>query len=228
MKHKKRSGGRKFLKLISIVLCFWVFSVIIFRFIAPPLTPLMLIRSAQQVLVGKPSSFKNDWVTLKSLPPFVLRAVVTAEDARFMEHHGLDMIEMSSAWSKKSLSRPRGASTITMQTVKNVFLWPGRSYLRKALEIPMSVVADFIWGKRRTLELYLNVIEWGEGIYGIEAASQNYYGKPAAKLTEQQAASLASILPNPRVISLKQLNGGARVRLRRILREMDRVKVPRV
>jgi monofunctional biosynthetic peptidoglycan transglycosylase len=120
----------------------------------------------------------------------------------------------------------RGASTITMQTVKNVFLWPGRSYVRKAIEMVMAPIAGTVWGKRRTLELYLNVIEWGDGIYGIAAAARHHFGRPPSALTEYQAAALASILPNPRKLSPKALSAGSRARLSRVLKEARGTRVP--
>jgi monofunctional biosynthetic peptidoglycan transglycosylase len=144
-----------------------------------------------------------------------------------MDHWGVDLSAVEDALDDADeRSKPRGASTITMQTVKNVFLWPGRSYFRKALEAVMAPIAGIVWGKRRTLELYLNVIEWGEGVYGLEGAAQYYMSKPAAQLTLHEAATLAAILPNPRKLSPKSLSRASERRYRRIMKEADAIVVP--
>lgn len=127
------------------------------------------------------------------------QAVYASEDQKFLDHNGFDMEAMEKAWEgNKKGKRIKGASTITQQTVKNVFLWPARSYVRKVLEAYFTVLVELIWPKERIMEVYLNVIEMGEGIYGIEAAAQAYYNKPAAKLNRSQSAMIAAVLPNPR------------------------------
>jgi monofunctional biosynthetic peptidoglycan transglycosylase len=167
------------------------------------------------------------WVPLGQIPRAVQQAVVAAEDARFMQHWGIDVGALEDVIDDASDGgRARGASTITMQTVKNVFLWPGRSYLRKLLEGFMAPIAGSVWGKKRTLELYLNVIEWGEGVYGIEAAARRYYRKSAAHLTIFEAAALASVLPNPRALHPRRLSRGAQRRFNRIIREAHQTRVP--
>ena len=125
-----------------------------------------------------------------------MRAVIASEDARFCAHHGIDLVELQNALDDED-GRFRGASTITMQAVKNLFLWTGRDWVRKALEAPLALYADLVLSKRRIMEIYLNVVEWDTGIYGAEAASQHYFGVPAAKLSAAQAARLAAILPSP-------------------------------
>ena len=136
------------------------------------------------------------WVPLDQISPNLIRAVIASEDQRYCSHRGVDWGELNAVMEDEDGPR-RGASTLTMQTAKNVFLWPGRSYLRKGLEIPLATAIDFAWGKRHVIEVYLNVAEWGEGLYGAEAAAQRYFGKSAARLTTAEAARLAGALPNP-------------------------------
>jgi monofunctional glycosyltransferase len=131
-------------------------------------------------------------VPLTSISSYLLRAVVTSEDARFCRHSGVDWGALAEA-----MQDSRGGSTITMQTAKNLFLWPSRSYIRKAIEIPVALMIDFAWPKRRILEVYLNIAEWGPGVFGAEAAAQYHFGKPASRLTQHEAALLAASLPNP-------------------------------
>jgi len=167
--------------------------VVIYRFLPPPLTPLMLVRLAEG------EGLRKDWVSYDDISPQLFKAVIAAEDARFCQHYGFEFQAIADAWRKnKKGRRTIGASTITMQTAKNLFLWPGRDYVRKAFEAYFTVLIELFWDKRRILEVYVNIIEFGPGIYGIEAAAQAYYKKPAADLTAAEAARLASVLPNPR------------------------------
>lgn len=210
-----------------LVVFVWLGSVIVFRFINPPLTPLIGIRAIEYALRGKPAIPEWDWKPLSYYPIHAQQAVIAAEDSRFMEHWGIDLSAVEDAIDDSDTRpKPRGASTITMQTVKNVFLWPGRSYIRKAIEAVMAPIAGILWGKRRTLELYLNVIEWGEGIYGLEAASQYYFKKPASQLSLSESAALASVLPNPRKLSPRSLTKGAGRRYERILKEAQAIAIP--
>ena len=212
----------------SCIVCgIWLVSLVLFRFVAPPITPLMVIRAGEYWAHGKPAIRGWEWKPLSYFPSHVQQAVVAAEDARFMEHWGVDLSAVEDAIDDSDgKAKPRGASTITMQTVKNVFLWPGRSYIRKAVEAVMAPVAGIVWGKRRTLELYLNVIEWGEGIYGLEAASRYYYGRPASQLGIKEAASLASILPAPRRLSPKSLSTASEKRYQRFVKEAQAIALP--
>jgi monofunctional biosynthetic peptidoglycan transglycosylase len=165
--------------------------VVVYRFVDPPITPLMLIRG---------NGITQEWVSLRAVSPFLLRSVVIAEDARFWEHHGVDWIALDRAREyneRQRGSRLRGGSTITMQCARNVFLWPGRTYLRKTVEIWFAYLIERAWGKQRILEVYLNVIEWGDGIYGVEAAARRYFRTTAASLDAEQSALLAAALPNP-------------------------------
>lgn len=170
------------------------------RFFPPPLTMVQLQRGVEAVFQPGPYRRRASWVPLSSLPAHVSRAVLAAEDTRFYQHHGFDWQEIEAAReTAERRNRPRrGASTITQQLVKNLFLTTHRSYLRKAIEITLTPLAELILPKRRILELYLNVVEWGPGVYGIEEASQYHYRRPSRRLTREQAARLAAILPAPR------------------------------
>lgn len=149
-------------------------------------------------LTGQPVDRR--WVMLDDISPNLVAAVVTSEDARFCSHHGVDWVEMHAAIDEDEEGGPsRGASTITMQTVKNLFLWNSRSFIRKGLEIPMALVLDRLWSKRRILEVYLNIAEWGDGVFGAEAGSRADFGKPAKELNPREAALLAAALPNPKL-----------------------------
>jgi monofunctional biosynthetic peptidoglycan transglycosylase len=201
--------------------------VVLFRIVAPPLTPLMAIRAVEYWWQGKAAVRGWEWIKLSDVPVHVQQAVLAAEDARYLHHWGIDLSAVGDAIEDGAgQKRLRGASTITMQTVKNVFLWPGRSYIRKIVEAGMALVAGAVWGKRRTLELYLNVIEWGEGVYGIEAAARRYYGKGVGALSSSEAAALAAVLPAPRTTSPRELSGVARRRYMRIRREAHIIHVP--
>ena len=139
------------------------------------------------------------YTTLSHMSPHLIKAVIVAEDARFCGHHGIDWEELKKAIveAAEESEGPRGASTITMQVARNLFLWQGRSYIRKLIEMPLSLVVDPLLGKPRTLEIYLNIAEWGKGIFGAEAASQHYFHKPARALSQNEAALLVSVLPDP-------------------------------
>jgi monofunctional glycosyltransferase len=170
------------------------------HYVDPPLTPLMLIRLIAGELDGKPVGIDRRWVPLEEVSPALLRAVVAAEDARFFAHWGVDVQEVEQAREynlRQRSGRMRGASTITMQCARSVFLWPGRTYLRKGIEVYLALLMEQLWGKRRILEVYVNVVEWGPGIYGAEAAARRYFGVSAAQLDAGRAALLAATLPAP-------------------------------
>jgi monofunctional biosynthetic peptidoglycan transglycosylase len=174
--------------------------VILYRFVPVPITPLMVIRLVEQGFdPEKELRLVKDWVPISEISKHAPQAVYAAEDQKFMDHHGFDLEAMEEAWeNNKKGKQIKGASTITQQTVKNVFLWPSRSYVRKGLEAYFTVLVELIWSKERIMEVYLNVIEMGNGIYGIQAASQTFFDKDAAKLSKSQAALIAAVLPNPR------------------------------
>lgn len=179
--------------IISIAL------VILFRWVPVPFTPLMVIRHFEKNDSKTAKVWKHDWVSIDDISKNLQLAVICSEDQNFLSHHGFDFeaIEKAIANNKKG-KRTRGASTISQQTAKNVFLWPQRSWLRKGLEAYFTFLIELFWSKERIIEVYLNSIEMGKGIYGAEAASQYWFKKPASKLTSYQAAAIAAILPNPK------------------------------
>jgi monofunctional biosynthetic peptidoglycan transglycosylase len=173
--------------------------IVLYRWVNPPASTLML----GQWLTG--TRITKQWVPIDRISPYLHRAVITAEDGRFCQHRGVDWEEIEIAIERARDGIPRGGSTISMQVVKNLFLWPSKSYVRKAIEIPLTYAIELAWPKRRILEIYLNIAEWGPGVFGAEAASRHHFGKPAALLTPGQAALLAVALPNP----LKRKAGAA-------------------
>lgn len=172
--------------------------VIIFKWMPVLATPLMVIRTVQQVTNGETVVWKHDWESIDHISKNLQLAVICSEDQNFLNHHGFDIdaIEKAIEHNKKS-KRTRGASTISQQTAKNVFLWPQRSWLRKGLETYFTFLIELFWSKERIMEVYLNSIEMGNGIYGAEAAAQYWFKKPASKLTSYQAAAIAAVLPSP-------------------------------
>jgi monofunctional biosynthetic peptidoglycan transglycosylase len=160
--------------------------------VAPPVSTLMLARMVE----GK--SYQRVYAPLRTIAPAALAAVIRSEDATFCDNDGVDWGSLREVLSAAGEHGPsRGASTITMQTAKNLFLWPGRSVIRKGVEIPMALVLGQVWSKARTLEIYLNIAEWGDGLYGVEAAAERYFHKSASQLNPREAALLATSLPNP-------------------------------
>lgn len=177
-------------------------AVVAYRFIPVCYTPLMFIRLYEQKQEGKPFKLEHKWVSLKEIAQPLVQAVVASEDNLFLDHQGFDMVQIQKARAEAEKGkRLRGASTISQQTAKNVFLWPGRSYLRKGIEVYFTVLIEWIWGKERIMEVYLNSIEMGDGIYGAEAVAQSHFKKPAYKLTKAEAALIAATLPNPRTFN---------------------------
>ncbi|HEY5795082.1 MAG TPA: monofunctional biosynthetic peptidoglycan transglycosylase [Bosea sp. (in: a-proteobacteria)] len=177
--------------MLAIVTLFaaLVLGLVLYRFVPVPST----------LMIGRWLTFRpveRQWVPLTAISPNLVRAVIAAEDQRFCSHDGVDWVELNAVLEDED-GPSRGASTLTMQTAKNVFLWPGRSYVRKGLEIPLAMAIDLAWPKQRVIEVYLNVAEWGEGLFGAEAAAQRYFGKPASRLSPAEAARLAGALPNP-------------------------------
>ena len=208
---KPKSTGKKgffshimrfFWKLIIWFNIVSLFFVVLYKFVPVPYTPLMVIRYFENKSAGKNIETKHHWVPLENISKNLQKAVIASEDGRFFEHYGLDFSAMQKAAVENFKGKKlKGGSTITQQTAKNVFLWQGRSYFRKALEAYYTVLIELIWGKERILEVYLNSIEMGDGIYGAEAATQHWYKKECKSLTRMQAAGIAAILPNPRRFS---------------------------
>jgi monofunctional biosynthetic peptidoglycan transglycosylase len=167
--------------------------MLIYRFIDPPISAMML----RNALLGR--GLDQSWVDFQDISPHLARAVVISEDAVFCRHAGVDWGAVSEALEDlEDGDKPRGASTLPMQTAKNLFLWPGQSYLRKALEVPLAYFMSLVWSKQRVVEVYLNIAEWGPGVYGAEAAAQYHFGRSAASLNRSEAALLAAALPSPR------------------------------
>lgn len=164
-----------------------------------PATPLMLWRWVNGVGVDKNTWFwERDWVAINKLPLIIPQAVVASEDNNFCRHGGVDWQAVQQVYEEWQAGEGlRGASTVSMQVARNVFLWPNQDPLRKALEVPFTYLIEHLWGKRRIMEVYLNIAEWGPGVYGIEAAAKHHYGKPARKLNRQEIFRLVSILPSP-------------------------------
>lgn len=167
--------------------------ILAYRHIDPPTSALMLLRASQ----GQP--IDQRWVPLAEISPNLVRAVISSEDGRFCSHGGIDLVEIQKALARAKDGMPRGGSTMTMQLAKNLFLWPDRSYLRKALEAPITLGIEATWPKWRIAEVYLNVVEWGPGVFGAEAASRHHFRKSALQLTKKDAALLAVSLPKPLV-----------------------------
>ncbi|MFK7783082.1 monofunctional biosynthetic peptidoglycan transglycosylase [Psychroserpens sp.] len=171
--------------------------VLIFKWVPVPITPLMVIRNIQ-LSDHQDKGWKHDWVPIEQLSTDLQLAVICSEDQNFIKHHGFDIEAIEKAYeNNKKGKKIKGGSSISQQTAKNVFLWPHRSWTRKGFETYFTFLIELIWSKERIMEVYLNSIEMGPGIYGAEAASQYWFKKPASKLTKYQAAALASILPNP-------------------------------
>ncbi len=187
--------------LLRIVILFLIVSVgstIVFRWVPVPFTPLMLIRCVEQKADGKEMVLKHDWVSLEKISPKLQLAVVCSEDQNYLKHFGFDWGAIQKAMkANESGKKLRGASTISQQTAKNVFLWPGRSYLRKGFEFYFTFLIEVFWSKERIMEVYLNSIEMGKGVYGAESAAQFWFKKTAKQLNKDESAAIAAILPNP-------------------------------
>ncbi len=200
---KKRSVGRVIWRVVWITaLCLLLLAVLpvfLYKWVNPPLTPLMVTRFFQQLTESdREVNFERDYVHLEDISPNLVDAVVASEDGRFMHHKGFDVEQLKISYKENRQGRRmRGGSTISMQTAKNAFLPHRRSYLRKALEAGYTMAIEKLWGKERIMEVYLNIVEFGDGIYGCEAAAQHYFGHSAKTLTRHEAAQLAVTLPLP-------------------------------
>ncbi|MFN0217189.1 MAG: monofunctional biosynthetic peptidoglycan transglycosylase [Hyphomicrobium sp.] len=188
--------ARRAVRIAALAFAGWIVAIlallVVYRIVDPPLSSLML----QQRLTGQ--EITQHWVALDDISLDVIRAVMLSEDGRFCQHSGVDFEEMQNAIDRAGDGGvPRGASTISMQVIKNLFLWPSKSYVRKAIEIPLTYAMEALWPKQRIMEVYLNVAEWGPGVFGVEAASQHHFSKSARRLNQLEAARLAVALPNP-------------------------------
>ena len=204
-----------------------ILSVVALRFMPVVLTPLMLIRCYEQVKAGEELKLSHDWEPLTNISKDLPIAVMASEDAKFLEHHGFDYQAIEHA-AKRNRQHPEkrklGASTISQQTAKNVFLWPGRSWVRKGFEVYFTALIELMWPKERIMEVYLNSIEMGNGIYGAQAVAEEHFNTDAKDLTKAQCALIAATLPNPRKFSSKNPSAYMLKRQKRILREMKYVE----
>lgn len=185
---------RRLVYVLAFIIAWPIVMTLVYTAVSPPFSNLMILR----LFTG--NGIHKDWVSLSEMSPQLSNAVITSEDARFCDHNGVDWVEFQGVVDDvfdDDEGPIRGASTISMQTAKNLFLWDGRSFVRKGLEIPIAYWMDLVFSKRRMIEIYLNIVEWAPGVYGAEAASQFHFRKPAAKLTKREAALLAAVLPNP-------------------------------
>jgi len=223
----KRGIGGRITRWVLIVLLFLVAlssaQVLAIRFVNPPLRQAVI-----RVLHGRESrqakKYKHPWKPLRDISPHVRRAVLAAEDQRFLRHHGFDLVEMSHAMKDiLQKKRKRGASTITMQVARTVFLWPSRTWPRKLAEAYYTFLMEIFLSKKRILELYLNTVDWGAGITGVEEASRTYFSTSSSNLSPSQAALLAAVLPSPHRWSVKRPNSFVRMRQQRILKDMRRM-----
>ncbi|HBG53142.1 MAG TPA: monofunctional biosynthetic peptidoglycan transglycosylase [Rikenellaceae bacterium] len=201
--------------------------VILYRFVPVPVTPLMIIRFAEQRKKDQKATIYHHWVPLEKISGNLKRAVVASEDQRFFEHRGFDHEQIKKA-RKENITRrrPRGASTISQQTAKNLFLWPRSSWFRKGLEAYFTFLIELLWSKERILEVYLNSIEMGKGIYGAEAVARLHFDTTPLKLTRSQAALVAATLPNPRRFSSRYPSAYILRRQQEILRQMNFIAFP--
>jgi len=213
-----------------IVIWFFILSIasaILFRFIPIPFTPLMVIRSVEQLFDNTRNvNFEKEWVSSGSISTAMKLAVIASEDQSFEEHFGFDLkaIQKAQRYNERHNGKKmKGASTISQQTAKNVFLWPSRSWIRKGFEVYFTFLIEICWSKERIMEVYLNVIEMGDGVYGAEAAAQKFFNKPASKLAVREAALIAAVLPNPRKWSPAKPTSYIQRRQLRIVRAMSKL-----
>ena len=199
-------------------------TVIVLRFMAPPFSALMVERRVGSWFSDGKYSPTYRWVSLDKIAPVMSAAVIASEDQNFPDHYGFDLAAIQRALGHNGRStRTKGASTLTQQTAKNLFLWSSRSWLRKGVEAYFTVLLETFWSKRRILETYLNIVEFGDGIYGVEAASRHYFGKPASRLNSEEAALLAAVLPNPRRYRVKSPGPYVRERQQWILQQISQL-----
>ncbi|EMN8583849.1 TPA: monofunctional biosynthetic peptidoglycan transglycosylase [Klebsiella aerogenes] len=214
---------RLLLRLLLVCVVFWGGGIAVFSVLPVPFSAVMLERQVSAWFSGDFHYVAHsDWVGMDEISPWMGLAVIAAEDQKFPDHWGFDVpaIEKALAHNERHENRIRGASTLSQQTAKNLFLWDGRSWLRKGLEVGLTVGIETVWSKKRILTVYLNIAEFGDGIFGVEAAAQRYFHKPASRLTPAEAALLAAVLPNPIRFRADAPSGYVRSRQAWILRQM--------
>ena len=203
-----------------------IFSVVVFKFVPVPFTPLMVIRYFENVADGKENHFSHDWEPIENISMNLQKAVIASEDGTFLTHNGFDFLAMQKAYKSNERGRRiKGGSTISQQTAKNVFLWQGRSWIRKGLEAVYTFIIELVWSKDIILERYLNSIEMGRGVFGVEAASEYYFKKNAKDLTKSEAAWIAAILPNPKKYDPKNPSSYLKRKHSWIMRQMNNVNL---
>lgn len=215
-------------KILRFLLVVWLSTLgltLLYRWIPVPLTPLMVLRLFEEPQPDQIHRWYRDWVPMEEVSPHLVQAAVAAEDQHFMSHSGFDLDAIQKAYQRNQNGKKQklGGSTISQQTAKNVFLWPARNYLRKGLEVYFTLTIEWLWPKQRIMEVYLNSIEMGPGIYGAEAASQHYFKKPAIRLTKREAALLVAAFPNPRQRNPSQPTAYLRRRASKIQRLMRQI-----
>ncbi|MGP1549771.1 MAG: monofunctional biosynthetic peptidoglycan transglycosylase [Prevotella fusca] len=208
--------------LFALTFISTILAVVVYRFIPVYFTPLMLSRCFEQIEKGEPVKLYHDWIPLEKMPKSMPVAVMASEDQRFLTHHGFDYkaIEKAAEDHLKKGKKLRGGSTISQQTAKNVFLWQGRSWIRKGLEVYFTFLIETLWSKQRIMEVYLNSIEMGDGIYGVEACAEQNFGMEAIQLSRRDCALIAATLPNPRRFSSKNPGPYMRKRIGQIEHQM--------
>ncbi len=223
-----RIVSRFLFKAFLLFLGLSVFFVVLYKFVPVPFTPLMAIRAIEHKTSGNKMVCSHDWEPLENISVNLQKAVIASEDGLFLEHNGFDFTAMQKAYKSNERGRRiKGGSTISQQTAKNVFLWQGRSYLRKGLEAYFTVLIELVWGKERIMEVYLNSIEMGDGVYGAQAAAEHWYRKDAVNLTPIQAAGIAAILPNPRKYSATSSSSyinNRKSKIQRIMRTVGKIE----
>jgi monofunctional biosynthetic peptidoglycan transglycosylase len=212
-------------KLLFVFIAVSLFFVFLYKFVPVPFTPLMAVRAIENKMAGEDMTCSHEWKPLSAISVNLQKAVIASEDGTFLTHNGFDFKAIEKAMENNEKGKKlKGGSTISQQTAKNVFLWQGRSYLRKGLEAYFTVLIEFVWGKERIMEVYLNSIEMGDGVYGAEAASQYWYRKSASNLSKIQAAGIAAILPNPRKFKASNYSAFINARKGRIIKRMGYIR----
>lgn len=214
---------RIFLRAVVVLAVFWGGGIALFSVMPVPFSAVMVERQLSAWLSGDFGYVAHsDWVSMDEISPWMGLAVIAAEDQKFPEHWGFDVsaIEKAPAHNERNENRIRGASTLSQQTAKNLFLWDGRSWVRKGLEAGLTLGMETVWSKKRILTVYLNIAEFGDGVFGVEAAAQRYFHKPASRLSLSEAALLAAVLPNPLRFKANAPSGYVRSRQAWIMRQM--------
>lgn len=210
-------------RALILLLCLWVGGILLFSFLPVPFSAVMVERQVSEWLTGDFGYVAHsDWVPMSEISSPMALAVMAAEDQKFPEHWGFDVAAIQSVLDKDG-GKMRGASTLSQQTAKNLFLWDGRSWVRKGLEAGLTVGIETVWTKRRILTVYLNIVEFGDGVFGVEQAAQHFFHKPASRLTASQAALLAAVLPNPHLFKVNAPSAYVLRRQQWILRQMSQL-----